>query len=347
MACFCERPTELITRSKMRMNFKITPPKIPIQMKLTLAAGIAMEAERADIRLATGFETMHLPSVKLGSKLFSIAAGLNIAGGVFTLDDIPMLELQMNEAAASFQRNVWPRLSFLTSINPMPVINLAMIARLSLALEALKIDPMNPTGMTPPASPPAHILALRLSPPKLAAMKLVAGLPPLFKIAEKMNIPLGDPVGPTALANRLSLLSGLAPPKLTVSWPLMLKLALVLESLAKIKEAFGVDAMTPAGQTRIAMMLKGWMKLALPIPMPAIALMEKLDLLPPVPDIKAGTELANHPALAAMARFSPPKLAILPFLNVMVALKAALDLELPVFDQCAACNSIGSALSPG
>ncbi|MEM9050142.1 MAG: hypothetical protein AAGC92_15660 [Pseudomonadota bacterium] len=347
MSCFCAFPTELTQRSAARMNFRVTPPRVPLQMKLALAAGMAIDAERADFRINAGLETLQLPSVALGSKLFSLAASLNIAGGAFTLDDLPKLEVQMRQTAHSFNSAIWPKLSFLTRINPMPVINLALIARLALQLKALKIDPMNPTGMAPPPAIPAHVMAFRLSPPKLAAVKLAIGLPPLFKLAEKMNIPLGDPVGPSALSNRLGLLAGLTPPKLVVAWPQALKLAMVLEALAKIKEAFGPDAMTPGGQTRIAAMLKTWMRLALPVPMPALALSEKLALLPKLEDVKAGTALASHPALAAMAGFTPPKLAIVPFLNVMVALRAAmgLKLEVPTSD-CLICSGLGAAPAP-
>lgn len=347
MSCFCKIPATRSQASMGRMRFKVTPPKIPLQMKLAAAGGIAMEAERADMKINLAVRDVRMPNVTLGgSTLMALAMQLQVVGGVFKLDDLPMLDMQMKQAATSFQKNVWPRLQPYARIDPMPVIRLAMVARLALKLEQMKIDPLAPESMAPPPPLPPDVYMLKLSAPKLKLAKIAIGLPPLLKMTEMMKIPLGDPAAGAMMKNRLAGLAELKPPKLTVQMPILLKIALVLDALATIKQAFGDDAMTPQGQFRIAAMLRGWMRLALPIPKPALTLADKLELLPKPDDVKAGAALMGHSPLTGMARMTPPKLAIAPFLNVMVALRQALELqaEFPAMDACDACNTLASAL---
>ncbi|MEM0921607.1 MAG: hypothetical protein AAGI13_01075, partial [Pseudomonadota bacterium] len=169
----------------------------------------------------------------------------------------------------------------------------------------------------------------------------MAGLPPLLKLNEALNLPpLGDPESASAMSSQLSGFAGLSPPSIQIPFEMILKLAMVLESLATIQEAFGDDALSPSRMGSISAMLSLWARFNIPIPMPALALNAKLQALPPMEDIKLGERIAGSSGAGFGASFSPPKLAIMPFLNVMIALHAALKLaiDLEPFDQCGSCN---------
>ena len=341
MPCFCHVPAS-VARNRFSMSLTpILPP--PPSLKLALALPALDPAKRADIQIDTGFAPVRLPNIDLGGgPLAQVALALNMAMGTFKIDDLPMLEFQMQQAAKSVHKNIWPRLSFLTTFKIQPLINFAIVARLVLDLRALGIDPMEMKAGDVPIAPGSSNYRFRLSPPKLQMAKLAAGLPNLLKLDQTLNIPpLGDPEHVTQMRNKLNGLASLSPPTLQIPFKMLLKLALVLESLAKIQEAFGDDPFSPATRGRINAMLRFFARLNIPIPMPALALKAKLELLPPMEDIKLGERMAGSSGLSTLSRFSPPKLAISPFLNVMLALHAALNLALDMetWDQCADCNS--------
>lgn len=340
MACFCEVPASVAANRVSMGLTPILPP--PPSLKLALALPALDPAKRADIQIDAGFAPVRLPNIDLGGgPLAQVALALNMATGTFKIDDLPMLEFQMDQAARSVHKNIWPRLSFLTTFKMQPLINFAIVARLVLDLRALGIDPMEMKAGDIPIAPASSNYRFRLSPPKLQMAKLAAGLPNLLKLDQTLNIPpLGDPEHVTQLRNRLNALSNLSPPTLHIPFPMILKLAMVLESLAKIHEAFGDDPFSPATRGRINAMLRFFARLNIPIPMPALALKAKLEVLPPMEDIKLGERMAGSSGLSTLSRFSPPKLAISPFLNVMLALHAALNIaiDMETWDQCADCN---------
>lgn len=330
----------------MRFNTGITMalPTVPLSMKLIAALPALDPAERLDVQIATGFEQMRLPNIDLGGgPLAQIALTLSLVMGTFKIDDLPQLEFEMQQAADSFSRNIWPRLGWLTTFKIQPLLNLALAARLAIDLRDLGIDPFTVQAGDLPASPVgSHNFRFRLTPPQLKMARLLAGLPPLLKMNDALNIPpLGDPAAATAMRNRLAGLASLSPPSIQIPFPMILKLAMVLESLAKIHEAFGDDALSPSKLGRISAMMKLWAAFNIPIPMPALALNAKLQALPPMEDIRLGERIAGSSGATLGASFSPPKLAIMPFLNVMVALHASLKLaiDLEPFDQCGTCNS--------
>lgn len=341
MPCFCHVPADA-ARMRFNMPMGIALPPLPLNMKLLAALPCLDPADRPDIAMELYFDNIRLPNIDTGGgPLASMALSLNMAMGTFKIDNLPMLELEMETAAQSFQRNIWPRLKFLTQFKIQPLLNFAIVARLVLDLTALGFDPMNmKAGDLPPRSNFSNF-KFALSPPKLKMMKLMLGLPPLIKVAEQLNVPpLGDPEAAPMWNNKMRALSALSPPTLQIPFPLILRLAMVLESLATIKEAFGPDALRPNMVSRISMMMKLFMTFNIPIPLPALALKPKLDMLPPMEDIK----LAEHhhgSGLNLRSNFSAPKLAIMPFLNVMIALHAAMNLALDMetWDQCGSCNS--------
>jgi len=144
-----------------------------------------------------------------------------------------------------------------------------------------------------------------------------------------------------AIQNRLDNLSRLSPPSMTVPLPMVLKLSMVLESLAKIEEAFGDDPLSPSTMGRVDAMMRVWTTFPMPMPLPSLALSEKLALLPPMDAVKMGDYVAGQSWATGMAAFSPPKLAIAPFLNAMLALNATLHMttDIPPLGPCGACNT--------
>ena len=314
-------------------------PVLPPPPQLRLAAALPALENRLDMQIATGFDVMRLPNIVFGGgPLAQIAMTLSMMAGTFTLDDLPMLEFQMQQAAVSVERNVWPRLNNLAQLKIQPLLNYAIIARLVLDLRALGIDPFRTDTFPPP--PTFHSFRFALTRPQLQMVRLLAGLPPLMKLTEVLNLPpLGETGAVSALRNRLNGLATLTPPKLIIPMPLLTKLAMVLESLATIQEAFG-DAFSPSTLGRIDAMLRLWGRLPFPVPIPALALNEKLQALPLMEDIRLGEQIAGRTAATLATPFSPPRLVIAPFMNVIMALHASLQMAIDMepFDMCSMCN---------
>ncbi|NSX53696.1 hypothetical protein [Parasulfitobacter algicola] len=317
-------------------------PAVPLSLQLAVAMPALDPDARLDMQIAAGFEAMRLPNIDFGGgAMAQIAMTLSMMAGTFAIDDLPQLDFQMQQAAESFNRNVWPRLGWLTTLKIQPLLNFAIIARLVLDLRSLGIDPFAIESLAPPPARIRHNFRFALSPPKLRMARILAGLPQLINLPLALNIPaLGDPGAMSAMNNRLNGFARLTPPKLIVSMPMLTKLAMVLESLATIEEAFG-DAFSPAGIERVRSMLRLWGGFPIPIPpLPALALNAKLDALPPLEDIRLGEQMAGSMSGTTLnMRFSPPKLAIMPFMNVMLALNASMtmSLDIPPFDMCSMC----------
>lgn len=344
MSCFCKVPLATTSALLASMQFRFTPPQIPLSLRLALAFGIAMDPNRLDVQLSAAFQNIRIPNVTIGGSLTSIALSLQVAGGTFAIDDIPKLKAQMGQAAQSINRNVWPTLRMLANLQLMPLVRLSLIARLMLDLRLRGIDPISYVTNPPPPVPPSRF-QLRLTPPQITMGKLALGFPPLFKLAETLKVPVFDQNAAAMMQNRLQLLARLTPPTIQIPYPVLLKIAFALQALATIREAFGPDAMTPAGLNRIAVSLRPYMRLALPLPLPALKLQEQIALLPPMEDVKIATQFLNAPNYAAFS-FTPPRLAIAPFLDVVMALNLSLNMliKLPILDQCGACNALADAL---
>ncbi|MEM0923749.1 MAG: hypothetical protein AAGI13_11945, partial [Pseudomonadota bacterium] len=264
-------------------GFSMLLPSVPLSMQLVAALPGLDPAERGDIKIAAGFDEMRLPNIDFGGgAMMQIALTMSLALGTFKIDNLPQLEFEMQQAADSFSGNVWPRLGWLTTLKIQPLLNLALAARLALDLQDMGIDPFNVTAGELPDAPAGSSFGFQLSPPKLAMARLMAGLPPLLKLNEALNLPpLGDPESASAMSSQLSGFAGLSPPSIQIPFEMILKLAMVLESLATIQEAFGDDALSPSRMGSISAMLSLWARFNIPIPMPALALNAKLQALPP------------------------------------------------------------------
>ena len=334
MPCFCQHPA-----AAARMRLAVGLPSIaPPPMALQLAAALpGLTAEpRADIRLAAGLGAMRLPGLSLGG-LGGLGMTLSLMMGTFALDDLPKLEVQMQQMAGSFAANVWPRLGWLTTLPLAPLMNLALAARLTMSLQGVGLDPFT---MGPPATPGGlGSLAFALTPPQLAMARMLASLPSLAALAPALGLPPLGEGGMAGLSARLGAMAALSPPALAIPMPALLRLGLAVEALGTIQAAFG--DLSPATFGRVSAMLRIWGGLRLPLPLGALALSAKLDALPAFEDVRLGGELAAG-AGASLVGFAPPRLAILPFLTAMLALQGglAMALDMPAFDQCALCPCV-------
>lgn len=335
MACFCEVPAD-VARNRFIPGIVPMLPTAPLTLRL--AAALPDLENRLDMQIATGFEAMRLPNIDFGGgPMAQLAMSLSMVMGTFQIDDLPMLEFEMQQAAASIERNVWPRLGWLTQLKIQPLLNYTIIARLVLDLQALGLDPFKMDEF--PLAPVFHSARFALTKPQLQMIKLMMGLPPLMKLMAAMDLPpLGDPGAVSALQNRLNGLAKLTPPSLIIPIPMLTKLALVLESLATLEAAFG-DAFAPVTLSRIDVMLARWSAFPFPVPLPQLALHAKLQALPMMDDIRLAERIAGHSAATLAMPFTPPRLAISPFLNVMMALHASLQVSLDMepFDMCSLC----------
>lgn len=338
MPCFCTVPASALT-NRFNPGFVPILPSTPLTLQLAAALPALAPDARLDMKIDTGFANMVIPNIDFGGgPMAQIAMTLSMMAGSFTLDNIPQLQMDMQQAAESFNHNLWPRLQPLMQLKIQPLLNFAIVARLVLDLQALGIDPFR-VDTFPPA-PMVHSFQFRLTPPKIKMARLMAGLPPLMKLTEVLNIPpLGDPGAVSAMNNRLNALSQLTPPKLIVPMPVLARMAMVLESLATIQEAFG-DGFSPMRLGQIRAMMRVWTNFPIPIPLAALPLKAKLDALPPMEDIRLGEQIAGSSGGTLSMPFSPPKLAILPFMNVMLALSASMEmaLDMPPFDMCSMCS---------
>ncbi|MTH98025.1 hypothetical protein [Roseibium sp. RKSG952] len=335
MPCFCTVPADTL-RNRFIPGIM---PIFPVPPALRLAAAIPALEERLDMQIETGMNPVVLPNLDFGGgPMIQMAMTLSMMAGNFTLDDIPQLQAELEQVSNSIVSNVWPRLGWLTQLKLQPLINYAIIARLVIDLEDMGLDPLE--MQAPPPTSMVNSFSFALRPPQLKMARLLGGLPPLMQMNEALNLPpLGDPGALSVLQNRLQGLASLTPPSLVIPFPILTKLALALESLMTIEEAFD-DAFSPQTLRRIDAMLSVWSGFHIPIPLAALALREKLDLLPPMEDIRLGEQIAGGPGIVPLLQFSPPKLAIAPFMNVLLALQGSMQMALDMepFDMCSMCS---------
>lgn len=314
MACFCRIPMQTAPQALAAMNFSFTPPTIPLQMSAALAIG-GGGSMRLDMAIAAWMQSLKLPSIKLNGGLF---AQLKIAMGMFDLFDLPNLNAQLALGAQSLKANVLPSLQFLAKLNLSAVLRLAMIARLQLALDALKINLS--AGMPTPPGTFSFNARFALTPPKIMLGQMILAIPIALGLSAKLGVPA------TSLGSHFSALAKIKPPSIGISMPMMLKICMALDAIATIKLAFGINAMTSAGLSQIAAKLRLYAALPMPnIPLPPLALMMKLDGLPSLPDLKAGAGAIPASGLSV----SLPVIPILPHLTLMATLAATLNLNFP------------------
>ncbi len=323
MACFCKMPLAGVPAAFASMNLAFSPPTIPIQMNAALAIGASFPSfpPRLDMQLAAMLPK--LPSINLGLGGPALMQ-LKLAMGLFPIFDLPKLQLALDMAAQSFAANVKPMMQFMMQLKVLPLLKLALIARLQLALDALKINlaagmPSMPTGSS------SIIAKLALTTPQIGKLNLMLGLPIALQFSETLGMPVGKlPSFFSALA-RLKLPAAM----LNLNLNLMLRISLVLDAIATIQAAFGPAALTPAGLASIAAKLKLYASLPLPALLPPLNLHMQLAALPPLPAIQAALK---SPAISA--NLVLPSIPWLPTLSAMLGLSLGLNATFPLTVDC-------------
>ena len=227
-----------------------------------------------------------------------------------------------------------PKLKPLAAINPLPIMQLAAVAKLKMS-----IDPVAWDAALGGATPASHSFAkgFALKPPQVKLAKMVAAIPPLVNALAPLKLNLNDTATPGLFLGHLRRLAGLQMPTLNIPLGEVLRLVAVLQAMAEIQEAFGANALTPSGLNKIAASLSAFQRLPLPDPMPDLGLAEQLDL--PIPeDIRYGAEAAGS-GLGGFG-FTPPNIAVMPFMNAVVAMRLALGelIDLDPMDACGTCD---------
>ena len=322
MVCFCSKPLPVVPANAAKMKLDFSIPKIPLGLQVAAALPLLDEgAQRIDMTLNAALGNMILPRFSpAAGPMIGLAAQLNIAGGLFTLDDLPTLQMQMRQAAFTINSHVIPNTQMLLNVRMPPLLQLALIAKLKLSIDPIVFSAMmNGQGQTAQHS---IRTGMALTPPKISMLQMVAGIPPLLGLAEKLNIPVGDPGGASMMAAKLQGMASLTPPTLSIAWPKLLRLAIMLDAIGTIQAAFGENALTPVGLRGIAATLNTLMRVPLPNPMPDLGLAAQLADLPKLESVRYGAAGVKN-AMGLAVR--PPRIGIVPFLNLVMALRLSLN----------------------
>ena len=191
-----------------------------------------------------------------------------------------------------------------------PGVRLQQAARFSASLKA------QPLAMQPFALPPA----------KLNLAMSMAAFAPLATAPAAMGLPpVTEPDFMKMAVNMIKAVAAL--PMLALDALGLLDAAAKLDSIGVIQEAFGMDALTPAGVARVNAMLAYVASLRIALPNPATLLMSQLGDLPDLENVRLGaaTAKAAAPVMSASMSMKPPNLAALPLLEAMAALNAVLS----------------------
>lgn len=302
-----------------------------------------------------------------GGGAISMMMKLAVAG--FPLANPRALLAEIQQAVLSLAKNVLPQAQAIPKIPGPQLQNMTLAAKMTLALRAQGICPLALAGLDysfegdmqigeaggsrgtcsaalnfaaslPRITLPPFALPL----PKINLAHQLALLAPAATAPAALGLPaFSDPNMMKALMGQLAALSTIPVPNLPVSLEELEALAEQLQDLATINEAFGPDAMTPAGVARINAMLSYVARLNIPVPLEAQALQMQLDALPKIDDITQGAQAAQSGAmnLAMSMSVQPPPLPILPTLQSLAKLVKSLP-GLPL-GPCDACNTdIGS-----
>ncbi|WP_428926743.1 hypothetical protein [Marinibacterium sp. SX1] len=182
------------------------------------------------------------------------------------------------------------------------------------------------TALSLAAHPPAPFA---LSPAQVDLALHFAAMAGLDSAHEPLGLPpLSDPGFPTAAQAMMQALAAVPMPRMSLPPQDMLALAGVLEAIATIRQAFGPDALTPAGIGRVNAMLSWATRLHLPaLPGPALLVQAQLDMLPPWDDVQAGARAAVDcsATLSASMCAAPPALPVAPALDALGALGAVME----------------------
>lgn len=346
MPCFCKMSVSPIAPRLAKMSFKFTPPSMPLALQL-VAKIPTLKEEPIDLSVVNATQTYTLPNLNLGPAM-PVIGSLTMAIGALKLTSLESIAVDVPLAMNSFEQNVLPRLRHLASINIRPIMALAGLAGLVLAVKAvLGIDPVKVNAeIFADATTKAAANRMRMNisnPVRLKAGK-IALLYPMVQLAEALKLDVGEQGMLRAASARLRFLASIRPSGFNITiLPLVMKLAVVLQAIVTIEEAFGIDALAPSG--RSAMRSSYRMMGSFSLPTPGIQAALKIPAPPPMPPLETLQPVMNASWVgAASMKFSGLSFPIMPSLmataTLALALKSGFDIEPLGLGACGACNFV-------
>lgn len=372
MTCLC--PSRLAPLSSLTPKVSLSVGAVPMQMPGLVAmlgmgapgAGAAMATSRLDLKMSGLLSGMMgqpwLPTSM--PTLLTMSAQMSSLAALFPLHDINALIAELQQMLASLRAHVLPIMAGAAALPKLAMANMVMAARMTLSMRLKGLCPMSLSGLDH-----SFAAANNLAPPTATFNAAVnasarmggAGMPgfglPLPQLGMAMSLAavallaslpasLGLPaVGSTDFAGAaMAALARLASiPALPLDLGDLMSQLARLSDLAAIQQAFGMDAMTSAGVSRVQAMLNFMGGLRLPsLPAAVLALQPKLDMLPTMEAVQTGAQVArlNVSTVSSAMRLSPMRPPILSALMALNALKAVLAdaLGVPAMSGCAACK---------
>lgn len=307
MSCFCKNKVLPVRSSLAAMTFKFTPPPMPLALKA--AATIPSLAEEPiDLSMVMAIQSYRLPNINLGPAA-PVLGSLHMAMGGLKLASLEAIEIELPGTVNSFEKNVLPRLRSLSNLIAMPLIQLASIGSLLLRLKAsLGVDPLTLDAKafadaTSSVTRPTH--RARVSIPTEVRIKAgqIAALYPMVKLVEDLKIDVGEAGMVPATTSLLRGVARIRPSGFNLNViPQMQKMAVALTLISTVKEAFGADALTPAGQSRVQSSLRLVNRFSPPVPGVKIAAKIAPPPLPPMETMQAVMNTKWHGPVAMKTR---------------------------------------------
>lgn len=366
MPCFCATNMMRLPAMAPKVSLSDVAPVPPQLAMLADLLGLeAMAASgpvamRADMKMNAALPdmtgaawmnaTLGAPLPLSGGPVLSLVMRLAAAGMIFPLLDPKKLILQIKQAVASLMAQAMQALAPFQAIPPMQLQNMTLAARLTLQLRAQGLCPMALARVDPSFSAalslgdpgvrlqqaarfsaslkvqPLAMQPFALPPAKLNLAMSMAAFAPLASAPAAMGLPpVTEPDFMKMAVNMIKAVAAL--PMMALDALGLLDAAAKLDSIGVIQEAFGMDALTPAGVARVNAMLAYVASLRIALPNPATLLMSQLGDLPDLENVRLGaaTAKAAAPVMSASMSMKPPTLAALPLLEAMAALNAVLS----------------------
>ncbi|OIQ32868.1 MAG: hypothetical protein BM562_03775 [Alphaproteobacteria bacterium MedPE-SWcel] len=380
MVCFCkdlDLASALPSTQRDSLRVDAPPPQLANMLKLMkLNANLSA---RADLNLAEllpvdqNWLTANisaqapngtLPSVlpPRGGPVLALAMRLAVPAALFPLDDLAALKDELTQAILSLEENVMAQTHSISQMPSPSFRNLALGAHMTLALrtqglcpfEVMEIELGEAMTMGDAGTSMARQDATLQFSRRLPGMRLPAfGLPlPQLALATQLaelasttaalNKPPLTPEFIDQLKRQFAALQNFPVPRMKTPLALLMAMAAEMADLEAIHEAFGEDALTPSGQSRINAMFTHWAKKRIPLPLPAADLQSQFELLPELQDVIDGGQTANMagPALMSSMSAQMPPPPITPFLEVIAALGSVMTklMGQKPFGACSACE---------
>lgn len=383
MPCFCAPQinglSSLVPQSSL--HIRAVPPQLSqLAGLLGLSNGQLTSPQRLDLAMNAKLPMMSsadwlrsnmsltMPGIPMivpngGPPMMSLVARLGAVGQRFPMINPDALLAELKQTLASMALRLLPFTDAVRCIPNWQITNMVTAARMTLGLRAQGLCPMALSGVdmrmsqnlnlsapqttlrsaiNTSLSMPTSIPKFALPLPKLNLAMGMAALAPLATASETLGLP--NTHDPDFVGMAMSMLSRLAQlPTFGMNPQSLIADLMRLSDLSAIEQAFGADAMTPAGIGRVHAMLDYVGRLNLPqLPAAALSLAPKLDMLPSMNAVMDGARVAKSSAatFATALNFNPLMPAILPLLEAINAFKSVLNdaLGAPPSGQCGRCK---------